>query len=336
MRGYKAVVRVCLPVLGLLLLRPAVRAQGGNFLHPIPEIERRLKYEPLEIFRMRGSRWEDDWTKRAILKWPDGVYMQVKWRRAPSGGWDENNEPRYEVAAYRLQTLFLEPAAYVVPPTVTRAWPVGRYRREVEKGVKPTFKNTQSVLFLLQYWLEQVGMENVFDKKRFDRDSTYAYHFANMNLLTHLIDHKDANIGNVLISTEPNNPRVFAVDNSMAFRSPESDRGTEWRRLKVNRLPAPTIERLRQLRKTDLEEALGVVEQYEIRDGQLVPVPPTQNLARDKGVRRQGNVIQLGLTQAEINDVYDRLQRLLKRVDQGRIKTFPFNWKGEESGEEKS
>jgi hypothetical protein len=58
-----------------------------------------------------------------------------------------------------------------------------------------------------------------------------------MNILSYLIEHKDSNVGNFLISKDATNPRVFAVDNSYAFGSPESDRGHDWRFIRVKRLP---------------------------------------------------------------------------------------------------
>ncbi|NIW70918.1 hypothetical protein GWN15_18870 [candidate division KSB1 bacterium] len=297
-------------------------AQDSNILMPVSEIEQRLKYEPFEIFKLQGSRYESDLTKRVILKWPNNVYLQAKWKRAAPGGWADNNEPRYEIAAYQLQKLFLEPEEYVVPPTVGKCLPVSQYKM-IEPGVDPTFKNTSSVYFVLQYWLEQVSPDEIFNKDRFDEDPRYARHLANMNILSYLIEHKDSNVGNFLISTDPENPRVFAVDNSLAFGSAESNRGTRWRKIRVNRLPQSTIDKLRKISRENLHATLGIVEQYEIREyGRLVPIPPTENLNPDKGVRTSDKVIQFGLTAYEIDQVYDRLQNLLEGVDSGKYETF--------------
>ncbi len=41
-----------------------------------------------------------------------------------------------------------------------------------------------------------------------------------------------------------------------------------------------------------------------------------------KGVRIQGSVVQLGLTESEIDDVYQRIQELIRDVDAGEIQTF--------------
>ena len=50
----------------------------------------------------------------------DGTVLGVKWARTPPGGRTLNNQPQYEIAAYRLQKMFLDPPHYVVPPTVMR------------------------------------------------------------------------------------------------------------------------------------------------------------------------------------------------------------------------
>jgi len=301
-----------------------VFAQDSNILHPVKEIEHRLLYESFEVFKLRDSRFEGGITKRAILKWTDGVSfvnMQVKWKRAAQGGSAVNNEPRFEVAAYELQKLFLDSESYVVPPTIIKSMPLDEYH-QFEPGVKPTFKNIDCVFFCLQYWLEGVTSEEIYDKKRFNSDSTYAKHVGNLNILTYLIRHNDSNKGNFLISKDPSNPRVFAVDNGLAFGNLESNRGYKWRKIRVKRLPEKAISRLRAIQEQDLITALGVVAQYEIQNGQFIPVEPGQSLDDKKGVRVADGIIQFGITKYEIKGVYDRMKKLLKRVDSDKIETF--------------
>ncbi len=298
-----------------------VFAQDSNILHPIEDIERRLLYETFEVLVIRDVRPGSNITKRAILRWSDGVNIQVKWKRAAPGGWAVNNQPRYEIAAYELQKLFLDPKDYVVPPTIGRIFPLDEYRR-FEPKVKPTFKNTNCVFVCLQYWLEEVTPEEIYDKKRFNSDSTYARHLGNMNILSYLIKHNDSNIGNFFISKDPTNPRVFAVDNGFAFGNLVSARGHAWRQIRVKRLPGKTIDRLRKIQKDDLVKALGVVAQYEIQNGQLIAVESTQSRDDKKGVRVSDESIQFGLTKHEIKGVFDRMKKLLKLVDSGKITTF--------------
>lgn len=298
-------------------------AQDSNFLLPIKEIERRFQFEDLDIFKFKDVR-KNGIVKRVILRWSDGSYTQAKWKRAPRRGHITNNAPRYEIAAYQFQKLFLDENEYVVPPTIMRGFPLKKYR-ELEYSIvqiNPTFDNTQCVCFVLQYWLENVSIDNIYDKKRFKSDTTYARNIGNMNIFSWLIRHNDSNIGNFLISTDTNNPRIFAVDNGMAFDSRESDRGHEWRDIRVKRLPRKTIERVRNIHLETLHKTLGVVAQYEVQDGQLKFVESTENINPKKGVRVSENVIQIGLTKKEIDDIFKRQQRLIKRIDTGKIKIF--------------
>lgn len=297
-----------------------VNASDDNFTLSVKEIEEKLTRENFEVLQMRGARFENDATKRALLKF-DNALIQVKWKKAARGGQAVNNQPRYELAAYELQKLFLEPEDYVVPPTAVRCLPMGRYPK-TESQASPTFKNTSYVFFALQYWLENVSNKFKFDKKRFKSDPTYARFIGNLNIFTYLIKHSDSNVGNFLISVAPSDPRVFVVDNGLAFGDIVSDRGFVWRNIRVKRLPNETIERLRNITQADLENTLGVVAQFGAVDGHLIPTLATQNLNGKKGVRQKDGVIQFGLTSREIKRVYSRLKKLLLRVDSGKIKTF--------------
>ena len=306
----------------VLLLAAPLGAQDGNILERVDSIESRMLEGVFDVVDQRGSRFEGDRTNRAALSFPDGTMMVAKWARAPTGGEAFNNAPRFEVAAYEIQKLFLDEPSYVVPPTVVRAFPVTWYRR-LQASAVPTFRNTSSVLVTLQYWLFNVDGEKVWDEERFATDTAYARHFADLNILTYLIRHNDANTGNLLISRDPGNPRVFAVDNGLAFSSETSDRGATWRSMQVRRLPRATVERLRAITEDELRRALEVLAQYEVTaDGTLHRVAPTENLSPGRGIRQEEGIIQLGLTQREIRDTWRRLQRLLEDVDRGRYELF--------------
>ncbi|MGQ0561788.1 MAG: hypothetical protein ACT443_07945 [Gemmatimonadota bacterium] len=305
----------------LLGLGTALPAQDGNIMLPISAIEAHLRADSFELVDMRGSRFETDRTQRVLLRFNDSTLLLVKWAKAAPGAATFNNEPRYELAAYALQKLFLDEPDYVVPPTIVRPIPLDFYRT-LRSDVSATFDNTASVLVVLQYWLAQVTGQDVHDPKRFERDQRYAYHLANTNLFSYLVRHSDSNFGNFLVSTDATNPRVFAVDNGVAFSSIESDRGKDWRQLRVKRFPARSIERLRRITTEDLQNALGVVAQFEIRGTELVAVAPTENLDPRRGVRKADNLVQLGLTAHEIDAVASRIRWLLKKVDDGSLETF--------------
>lgn len=306
-------------------------AQDSNFLLPIPEIERRLGQDPFVVVRMGPSRGiPGERTYQATLRYPDGTLLNVKWAPAPRAGTEFNNQPRLEIAAYELQKLFLEPAEYVVPPTVARCVPLDEYRAlaGLSGRVRATFRGWEIVLVVLQYWLWNVDggvdAKDLIDEDLFERQPAYARHSANFNLLTYLIRHRDSNKGNFLRSTDPENPRLFSVDNGISFESPgESDRGDYWETLRVRRVPRASVDRLRSVTRADLQRALGVVAQFE-EDGseRVVSVPPTANLEPEVGIRRRGSVLQLGLTELEIRHLFERIQRLLRNVDDEKLATF--------------
>jgi hypothetical protein len=298
-----------------------VAAQDSNVHLPVPTIEQRLRLDTFNIIDMRGSRRPGDRTSRNTLAFADSAVIIVKWAVFAPNGDAFNNSPRYEIAAYEFQKLFLDENDYVVPPTLARAFTVDWYRR-MEANPRATFSGTKSVLVTLQYWLSMVTPDSVFNLKRFERDTAYARHLADLNVFTYLIKHNDANAGNVLLSSNPLNPRLFAVDNGLAFGIEESDRGTDWRELRVPGVARQTVDRLRKITRADLERTLGVVVEYEIRDGVLVAADKTENSSRGRGVRKSDTRLQLGLTRTEIDGVERRIRSLLERVDSGKLKTF--------------
>jgi hypothetical protein len=116
---------------------------------------------------------------------------------------------------------------------------------------------------------------------------------------------------------------VFAVDNGVAFNRREvSDRGTRWQRLRVDRLPQRTVDRLRALTRDELDRRLAVVAQFRRAGEVLVPMAPTTPLDPGKGVSRNDEVVQLGLTKHEIDHIWDRIRKVLERVDEQKIALF--------------
>jgi hypothetical protein len=305
----------------LALLGDPLDASGQyeNIVLPVDTIERLLRYEDYEIASFRDNRQPGDRTQIAVLAYPGYMPLRVKWAAAPRGGDSFNNRPRYEIAVYELQKLFLDEEDYVVPPTVARVVPLDEYPRE--GAVLTTFSGIDGVVILMQYWLSNVSGEDVYDEDRLESDSVYARHLADMNILTYLVRHADAGPGNLLISTVAASPRVFAVDNGVTFGE-ISNRPDDWQRLRVDRLPRRTVERLRGISEEDLQRALGVLVQFEVRGGQLVQVEPTGNLSPGDGVYSRNGEVQLGLTSGEIESVYRRLESLLEDVDEGKVGIF--------------
>jgi hypothetical protein len=253
-----------------------------------------------------------------------GVEITVKWRPVPDGdadGW--NNSPRKELAAYAIQKWFLDPADYVVPTVAARCIPLDKYRKRHPEA-RASIAGTRCVLVVAAVWLENVRVpETLYDAKRFSEDAVYAYHLANFNLLARLIDHRDGRRGNILVSADPAKPRVFAVDNGIAFDPKMYNVFVRnWDEIRVPALPRTSIDRLRRVTGTDLERLGVLLEMRADRDGVLQHVPVGANLAPSKGSRVGGGSIQLGLTQSEIDGVGERLRQVLERVDAGKLAVF--------------
>ncbi|MDE2664079.1 MAG: hypothetical protein OXI39_13880 [Gemmatimonadota bacterium] len=317
-----AVVAVAAPV-------PAT-AQDANFLLPIAEIEQILREGDMQVLDVRPSRGlPGERTYRVTLQSGDHV-LQVKYAPATEGADEFNNQPRYELAAYGVQALFLDEREMVVPPTAIRAFPIDVVRETVARTgdtampPEPTFGEWPMTLVALQYWMFNVDLpEELPDEDRIEEDEVYERLVGNFNLLTYIIRHSDSNEGNFVQSLDPAWPRVFSVDNGVAFASEPSNRGTQWRNLRLDRYPASAIDRLRGLSLEELQSRLGILVELELRDGNFVEVEPTENLDPGRGVRRDAERIQLGLTEREIGAMHGRIVRLLERVDDGRYELIP-------------
>ena len=321
MRGLKRFLLVA--VLAVAASSPA-SAQDKNVLIPVPELEHMLQTEPLRIVSAQVTRPKavGDITLRAEVAFGDRPPMRVKLHRAEPGADTFNNVPRYDAAAYELQKLVLDPPDYVVPPTALRLVPLAELK-PYAPAASATFSGSSEVLCVVQYWLQEViAPADVLDTAQLQSDAVYARHIGQLNVVTYLMRHGDSNAGNFLISKEPSGARVFSVDNGVAFNSEESDRGELWRSMRVKRLPADVVERLRKLTEADVKARLAVVGQWKLVDGRFVAEPPGRNVNSNKGVRREGPIVQMGLTHREISDVWDRAKRLQKMIDNKEIVAF--------------
>ena len=309
----------------LLALVATAAAQDANIRQPVADLEQLLAAEPLVITQAEISRpkAKGDITLRAEVSFGGAPPLRVKLRRAEPGADSFNNVPRYEFAAYELQKFFLDPAEYVVPPTTLRMVPLADFAKYAP-AVERTFSAADQVLAVVQYWLSDIKVvADVYSPERFAADRVYARHIGHLNVLTYLIRHRDSNLGNFLLGNAEVGARVFSIDHGVAFASGESDRGEVWKNLRVNRLPADTVERLRHVTPQLLADRLGVLAQWQLQDRSYVPVANGKNLSDNRGVRRAGNELQMGLTKSEIRAVHRLLTKLLERVDRGEITLVP-------------
>lgn len=310
-------------MLAAALVPAALVGQDLNVTRPAVELERLLAEAPMRIVSAEISRpkAKGDITLKADVAFGDEPPMRVKLRKSMPGADEFNNVPRYDLAAQELQKLLVDPVDYFVPPTALRFVPIDEFRRYTD--VRPTFRGSDEVLAVVQYWLQEVKVvEDVLDPARFAADPVYARHIGQLNVFTYLIDHRDSNVGNFLISRAEQGPRVFSIDHGVAFASPDSDRGELWAKLRVDRLPAGTIARLRALDRGQLDSRLGVLAQWRLVDGRFLAEAPGANLGRGRGVRVERGVLQMGLSAREIGRLWQRREQLLRSVDEGKVHTW--------------
>lgn len=290
--------------------------------HPA-EIERKLSREPFEIRDVEAAGGGVTGASRARLVFADGDSVEVKWKVFPASldGW--NNSPRKEIAAYEIQKWFLAPERYVVPTTVARCIDLAQVR-EWNPEARPTIEGSDCVLVALSLWLRDVTVpDEVWDAERFRTDPAYALHVANVDVLTSLIDHRDGRKGNFLVS-DGGPTRVYAADNGIAFDPWVWNYFvSNWNRLRVPALPRPTLEKLRQVSERDYRALAVLVEMALDDDGIYRPVDaPGRAIDPGEGARRQGRILQLGLTANEIDDVRERVDDLLAAVANGEVSEF--------------
>ena len=252
--------------------------------------------------------------------------LTLKAKDFPSGLDGSNNSPRREIAAYFLQRFFLDPVDYVVPTAGVRCIPPAKWRSG-DTHIPIRLPGTECALVSYAFWLENVTLpDSVYDKQRFLTDARYAYNLANFNILTYLVNHHDTRYGNILVSKNDEDRRVFAIDNGTTFGAfffnwfyPPS---FSWRNIKVPALPRNAVDRLRKLKEEDIE-SLGVILQLDAdQDGILRIVEPGETIDEEEGVSVRGTTLQLGLTDDEIENVWERIEDLLEDVDDGKIGVF--------------
>jgi len=294
---------------------------------PLPEAEllRRLRDADFTIVSSEATGSGVMGAKEWTIRFADGVTIHAKWKVTPASGDGWNNSPRREIGVYAVQALFLDPENYIVPPSVARCVPLEGYR-VVQPDPKPNldFPGAHCVFGQLTAWLDNVRQPEVlFDRERFSKDRAYAFHFANLNLLHYLVDHRDARLSNFLVAKDPSDARVYSIDNGIAFGNLVFDYlVTNYNTIRVSALPRQSVERVRQVTRAQLDQ-LGVLGQLELDSaGVLRNVALGPNLDPERGVRFTATVLQFGLTKSEIDAVAERIRVLLTRIDAGELGVF--------------
>jgi hypothetical protein len=247
--------------------------------------------------------------------------FSIKWKVSARGAETPNNNPRKELAAYEVQRLFLDPDEFVVPPSALVCMGYDFHEANVGEA-RPSFRNLDCIVGLASFWVDNVSADDVYDPARQAADPAYRRHLAQLNLFTYLVDHRDTRHGNLLISTDPDRPRVIAVDNGLAFGGVRNIfPRLKWHRLFVPGLPRDAVERLRQIAPKDLNR-LAVVAQFKRVEGGLRETATGAPMSLREGISYDGETLQLGLTGREIRAIQHRIQELLERIDSGEIALF--------------
>lgn len=289
--------------------------------------ERLMSESDYEVLSAKPTRSGTSGAEEGKIRFPEtGDEFKVKGKLVPSDLDGYNNSPRKELAAWKIQTFFLDPVDYTVPVTVLRCIPLEQWEERHDKGT-PIIPGTSCMLGQISIWMKDVAPPDVlYEEERFLSDVSYAYHIANFNILAYLINLRDNRHGNVLTSQDESNRRVFAVDNGVSF-------GTaffnwfypphySWRKIRVPALPRNSIERLRKLRREDVDSLLVINQLEADADGILRIVEPGAPIDPDRGAQRDGTKVQFGLTTDEVEAVWERIESLLERVDEGEIALF--------------
>lgn len=277
-----------------------------------------------DVKSVEGAGGGTTGAEKIVLDCPsEGGDIPLKSKRAPRSLDGINNAPRKELAAYAIQALLLDPEDYVVPTTFASCIPLGDWSAHHRSG-SATIGGTNCVLVVNALWLDDVTLPNpLYDGERFLTDPVYAYHMSNFNILTYVIGHRDGREGNFLVSKDDSRRQVFAIDNGSTFNPIGYNYFVpNWDKIRVAAVRRETVDRLRELDRDDLD-FLEVVDQLELdENGILRHVPPGKSMDEDEGVVYEDGTLQFGLTEDEIDAIWDRIEDLVDAVDDEDLPVF--------------
>ncbi len=267
---------------------------------------------------------------------PRDLKFAIKWKAMTGKRWVDalpffpgmldgiNNSPRKEIAAWRIQQLFLDPPDYVVPTSFPLCIPVAD-ATAVDGSKEPTIEGSDCVLGLISIWMQDVTLPDpLLDDDRFREDPVYAHFLANFNLLTYVVRHHDGREGNFLVSKDDDRRQVFTIDNGVSFGGVFYNWFVpNWSDLRVPALRKASIDRLRELTEEDMHRALGVLVEMRLDENKVFEiVEPGPNLDEEEGVRFEDGRLQFGLTDDEIENAWERIEDLIEEVDDGDVAVF--------------
>ena len=211
----------------------------------------------------------------------------------------------------------------MVPTALPICIPRDRYMKRAGYAAA-TPEGTDCILGLASIWMVDVTIpDTLYDESRFMEDPTYAYFMSNFNLLTYLIQHRDGRVGQFLVAKDDKRRQVFSIDNGISFGFwPYNFFITQYDEIHLPALRQDSIDRLRKIKRQDLD-FLAVIAQFELdEDLVLKHVPVGKNLDPETGAKYKDGTLQYGLSKSEIDDVWDRIQNVIAEVDAGNIQVF--------------
>ncbi len=308
---------------------PSVKGQFPNWQLPPHELETTIYQRALagKIHAEKVKRTAQGTTGALYLVTEDevtGKEMKWKFKKMVRGWLDSfNTSFRKELAAYEVQKFFLDPEDYVVPTALPICVLRERYLK-IFGYAAPSLEGTDCVMGLASTWLVNVTIpDTLYDESRFQEDSTYAYYMSNFNILTYLIQHRDARVGQFLVSKDGKRRQLFSVDNGISFGFwPYNFFIRQWDKIHLPALRKDSIDRLRKIKRQDLNHLEVIAQMEKDENGILQPVPPGENMNPKNGATYIDGTLQFGLTTSNIDDLWERIQSLIAEVDSGNIQVF--------------
>jgi hypothetical protein len=119
--------------------------------------------------------------------------ISFKWKVSSDDFDNFNNSIAREIATYQIQKLFLDPEDYVVPATLAFCVEKEGHARIIDPDIEPQIKGSQCIFGNASVWMQDVHIPEVlYNESRFLSEPNYAYYLSNFNILTYLVEHRDA------------------------------------------------------------------------------------------------------------------------------------------------
>ena len=317
----------------------APEAADGRGCVGVRRVERWFRSSELELLGAAETPRGIQGARILTLRVPEGestIVFRAKWRPYVGAGFGD--VPRRELVAYAVQGLFLAPEQYVVPPTAPYCLDLLVFRQKVDPEARASFAGSDCVLGFLQYWLEPAktleaataagwldAADGPLDRALFERDASYRETIAHLNLLTYLIDHDDSHAAQFVVTRHANLLRLYSVDHSLSFdagTNPTLSPNEDWSELQVPAVPDDKFARLASLGQPELMR-LRVIGRLQRQGTRLVPAGHLRSERREaRSVAWEGEWLNIGSTQGEIDQLARRIAALQERVRQHSVALF--------------